>query len=375
MPAVVTPASKPRIVDDLIPIILESNGHWWPRDFQRLALVSASWVGPIRRRLYACPELRSFLACTLFARTISQNSHIRSLVHGINLRPASSERAALSEKDMASLRYILNLDRLDNLTIGGELAIQAERFLHMMSNTRSITSLHIDGSYLQQDDDSFDCKHPASLEWNDSIAFRFTRLRTLRLTNLQLALAEPSMPYVLHISSLIFHNVTIAFGSIQNLCNESWDSVRHLSIATRDTHASDDFVRELLECCENLETLRYEASCAGASGDLFGGEEIPVGSLRKLKFFDIDINPQTLVFLGQSCANLEYLSVLGRSVRLRAEDWIRFIGSGALPSLKVLRTAAGCYEPSSGFLRWSEDLREQLLSSCSTRSIDLCCSL
>lgn len=367
---------KPRIVDDLIPVILESNSHWWPRDFQRLALVSTGWIGPIRRRLYASPELRTFRACTLFARTITQNPHLRCLVRGIDLRPIapSDDRAVLTEEDMRSLRLVLNLDGVQSLTLGGELAAQAERFIYTMSNTRSLTSLHIDGSYLQQDDDSLACKQPASLEWNESIAFRFTKLRTLRLTNLQLALGEPSMPYALRINTLIFHNVTVAFGSIQSLCNESWDSVRSLSITTRDTQASDDFVRDLLECCEKLESLRYEACCAGAHGDLFE-EDLPITSLRKLRLFDVDINPQTLAILGQSCVNIERLSVLGRSVRLHARDWIGFVSSGALPSLKMLQTAAGCYDSASGFSRWSEDMQAQLSSSCATRSIQLCCGV
>ncbi|KAI0702489.1 hypothetical protein BC835DRAFT_75510 [Cytidiella melzeri] len=350
-----TSNDQPRIVNDLIPLILESNGHWWPRDFQRLALVSTGWVGPIRRRLYACPELRSFRACVQFARTLSQNQHLRSLVRGIDLRPAlpSNEGASLTEKDMTSLKFILNLDGLERLTIGGELAVQAERFIYMMSNTRSITSLHIDGSHIQHDDDSFACKQPASLEWNESIAFRFTRLRTL---------------------SLIFHNVTVALGSIQNLCNDSWESVKDLSITARGGEASDDFARDLLECCESIQSLHYEASSAGARGDLFD-DDLPIGSLRKLRLYDVDINPQSLSILGQTCRNLERLSVLGRSLRLCAQDWIEFIDSGALPSLKVLKTSAGCYEPAFGFSRWTEDVREQLSSSCATRNIDFCCDM
>jgi len=368
--------AKPRIVDDLISVILESNDHWWPRDFQRLALVSTGWVGPIRRRLYACPELRSFHACTSLARTISQNPHIRSLVRGVDLRPAlpSNERLSLSEKDMASLRFILSLDGLHSLTIGGELAVQAERFLHMMSNTRSITSLHVDGSYIQDHDGSLACRHPASLEWNEGIAFRFTRLRTLRLTNIQLTIAEPSIPYALRINTLIFDDVSLPFGSIQNLCHESWESVRNLTITTANTQNSDDFVRDLLECCENLESLRYEACCSGAHGDIFE-EDLPIASLRNLRLFDVDVNPQTLAVLNQTCRKLESLSVLGRSVRLTAQDWVTFIRSTALPSLRVLETAAGCYEPTTGFSRWPEDVHRQLASSCAARNINLSCGV
>ena len=119
------------MVDDLISVILESNDHWWPRDFQRLALVSPGWLGPIRRRLYACPTLRTFTACTLFVRTVTENPHILSLVQGINLSPVIPTGAlyAVTDKDMASLRLILSLKGLQNVTLGGELAIQAERFI------------------------------------------------------------------------------------------------------------------------------------------------------------------------------------------------------------------------------------------------------
>ncbi|KAI0348691.1 hypothetical protein BDW22DRAFT_1366651 [Trametopsis cervina] len=363
---------KPRIVDDLIPVILESSSHWWPRDFQRLALVSTAWVGPIRRRLYACPELRSFQACTLFARTISQNQHIRSLVRGVDLRPAvpPNERPALTERDMAGLRFILNLDGIESLTIGGELAVQAERFIQMMSNTRSLISLHVDGSYIQDQDDRYACTQPASLEWNESIAYRFTKLRTLRLTNLQLDVAEPSIPYALRINTLFLNDVTVPFGSIQNLCHESWQAVRNVIITTKSTESSDEFVRDLLECCENLESVRYEACCAGAHGDIFE-EDLPLTSLRKLSLFDIDVHPQTLAVIGRTCTKLERLSILGRSVRLTSQDWNTFISSGALPALKVLKTAAGSYQPASGFSRWSGTSQHQLVASCAARKIDL----
>lgn len=363
---------RPRIVDDLISVILESNEHWWPRDYQRLALVSTGWVGPIRRRLYACPQLRSFSACTLFARTVSANPHIRALVRGIDLRPMSpaEDRPTLSEKDMASLRFILSLDGFESVTIGGELAVQAERFLHMMSNTRSITSLHLDGSYIHDHDGGLSCRHPASLEWNESIVFRFTKLRTLRLTNLQLAVLEPAIPYSLRVSNLIFTDVIVSIGSVQNLCFESWDHVRNLSITAKNTQDSDDFVRDLLECCENLESLRYEACRSGAHGDIFE-EDLPLASLRKLRLFDIDINPQTLAMLSQTCHKLERLSVLGRKVRLTAQDWASFVGSGSLSSLTSLKTSAGTYEPSSGFARWSPDALQLLSSSCASRNVSL----
>lgn len=367
-------STKPRIVDDLISVILESNDHWWPRDYQRLAVVSRGWVGPIRRRLYACPQLRTFRACTLFARTLSENPYIRALVHGLDLRPVmrADDNPTLTEKDMASLRFILSLDGFKTVTIGGELAAQAERFLHMMPNTRSVTSLHVDGSDIEAHDGSLSCGPPASLEWNESIAFRFTKLRTLRLTNMQMTVLEPPMPYSLRISQLYFTDVTVCIGSIQNLCFESWDHVRSLHITASNTRDSDDFVRDLLECCESLESLHYEVTCSGAHGDIFE-EDLPLSSLRRLRLFDVDVNPQTLAILSQTCPNLERISVLGRKVRLTAQDWASLVNSGSLSSLKTLQTSAGTFEPSSGFLRWSPRALQSLASSCKSRNVSLTC--
>ncbi|PSR71343.1 hypothetical protein PHLCEN_2v12857 [Hermanssonia centrifuga] len=362
---------KPRMVDDLISVILECNDHWWPRDYQRLALVSSAWLGPIRRRLYACPSLRTFHACNLFVRTVANNPCILSLVQGVDLRPMIPfrDRYALTEKDMTSLRFILNLAGLQSLTLGGELAVQAERFIHMMTNARSITSLHIDGSYIQCND-TLDCRHPASLEWNETIAFRFTKLRSLRLTNLQLAISDPPLPYSLRIADIALNDVTVSVGSVHHLCHESWGSVRTLSVTSKNAQESDELVRDLMECCENLEVLHYEVCCAGAHGEIFE-EDIPLSRLRNLCLYDIDISPQTLVVLSQTCKALEHLSVLGRTVRLAATDWAGFVRSGALPSLQVLRTSMGTNSPLSGFTPWTTTMMTPVSDSCVARGITL----
>lgn len=358
-------------MDDLIPVILESNDHWWSRDFQRLALVSPSWLGLIRRRLYACPVLRTFRACNLFVRTVRDNPSILSLVKGLNLSPAipSESMHALMDMDMASLRSILNLEGLQTVTIGGELAVQAERFIQMMSNTRSITSLHIDGSYIQESD-TLCCRQPASLEWNENIAFRFTRLQRLKLTGVHLGISVPPLPYALRIFSIILDDVHISHGSLRDLCHESWGSVRNLAVLCKTTQSPDELVRELLECCENLETLQYESSAPGAHGDVFA-EDFPLPTLRDLRLYDVDVNPQALAMLSQTCRGLEQLSVLGRAIRLKPEEWADVLSSGALPSLHRLSVAAGANEPPEGFVPWAEAARKLVIDQCLSRKVML----
>ena len=87
-------------VHDLIPIIIESDDHWWPRDFQRLALISPAWLTPVRKRLYAAPSLWSFRTCKLFARTLRDNPTLLSYLRGLELRPTADGRRPLDEEEM-----------------------------------------------------------------------------------------------------------------------------------------------------------------------------------------------------------------------------------------------------------------------------------
>lgn len=365
---------SPRIVDDLIPVVLESDDHWWPRDLSRLALVSPAWVGPIRRRLYACPKLDSFHACTLFARTMFANPQLQALIRGIDLRPTLTQSVILTEADMTSVRFVLNLRGLQTVTLGGELAVRAERFIQMMGHTHSITSLHIDGSYVSQDNGDMACRCAASLDWDDSIAFRFARsLRTLRLTHLHLDVTPSDMPSPLRVQKLILEDVSMESGSIEDLSFGSWASLRHLSISSSSPQSVQDLALPLLECCEQLESLNYEACGVAADGELFEQDLPALSTIRDLRLFDVDINLQTLSFIARACCALVQLSVLGRAPQLNGQDWIELLQSGVLPSLCVLQTSSGHNQPPSGFRRWSEETCCQLKSACAARNISLLC--
>lgn len=363
---------KGRIVDDLIPIILESDGHWWQRDLHRLALTSSSWVGPTRRLLYACPKLDSFHACTLFVRTLSANSHLLPLLRGLDLRPTLSDSSAVTDEVMASLRFVLNIKGLLSVTLGGELGFRAERFIHMMANAHTVTSLHIDGTYISLSCERTTSPRSASLSWDDSIAFRFSRsLRTLRLTNINLSIADADIPYALRVRDLALEDVCIESGFIQDLLHESWGHVRHLRISSAITRSYEDIALPLLESCEHLESFCYEASSAGSDGALLE-EDLPgLSTLQTLRLYDIDLNPQSLNHLAQACRNLVRLSLLGRVIRLPAHEWVRLLRSGALPSLRVLEISSGSNRPPAGFIRWPPETCSELSSVCDTRGVSL----
>ncbi|KAI0757161.1 hypothetical protein C8Q80DRAFT_1132281 [Daedaleopsis nitida] len=364
-----TPA-PPVLVDDLIPIILESDDHWWPRDFQRLALISPSWVAPVRKRLYAHPSLRSFRACKLFARSLLENSELHPYLRGLELRPVADSRRVLDEQEMQSLRYILGLKGLRDITLGGDLAVSAERFLHFMVDTRAITTLHIDGFSFHGDHTPSPSYRLPSLEWDDVVAFRFPYLRSLTLSNVALTVYPPSMDRPGELSDLTLNNVEIVDGLLPDLCQGSWESLRALTVVGKSTVEMDEHIRSMLELCENLEELHYEAVDMSSHPSIFDDDEpIPCESLQKLCMSGFDANPQTLHVIAQACPKLVDVAVLGRMIRIRPEEWCMFINSGALPCLQRLVAPAGTNMPPFTF--WSSSQQDELQGACRSRKIVL----
>lgn len=79
----------------------------------------------------------------------SYSVYLRELIRGIIIRPSIGfdvDNAGLGIAEMSSLRYLLSPNRFRSLTLGGELAEQAERFLHCLSHPESVTYLYIDGT-------------------------------------------------------------------------------------------------------------------------------------------------------------------------------------------------------------------------------------
>jgi len=367
--------SPPRLIEDLVYLILGSDDHWWPRDLVRFAGVSSAWLAPVQNRLYGCPNLRSFRACGLLARTLTENPYLQSLLHGIDIRPSIGfdiDDGELSATEMASLRYILSLDGLGSLTLGGELAVQAERFLHSLTHPDAITELHIDGSTHSTGHSYFRCRKPASLEWDECMAFKFSNLRVLKLSNLEIDIIYPPIPYDLKVTHLYLDNIDITSGYLFHLFHKSWSSMRHLSVIARIASDFDKHLQLTLDCCgPSLEVLHYEVVDARSDYILFNDASTVLPSLRHLCLCGVDIYPHTLSVIQEVCRNLEELSVTGRIVRVSPIDWALFLSSGALPSLRHLSTPWGTFRPP--FVRWSQENSKSVLDASANRKIHLSC--
>ena len=362
------PSSPPRrFIADLIPTILESHDHWWPRDYLRLSLVSLEWVGPVRRRLYACPSVRSLEACYRLARSLRENPALCTLVRGLDLRPVHEQRTwPVCEKEMASLRYLLSLDGIKQLTLGGELAVQAGRFLHSLGHPETITELHIEGNL----SDENHCSRLASLEWDEVIAFKFPNLRKLRLSNMELDVIPPSIPYELGITELILENVDIVSGYLHHMLHQSWRFLDHLSVTTVAAEF-DPHMYLMLRCCApTLQTLTYQTwPDLLAENTIFshGPESYP--SLRRLYFVGVAVDYETLSLIGERCQSLEELSVQGRIIRVTPDEWTTFIRSSAPCSLRRLSAPGATWRPP--FEAWSHESGMALRKVCAERSVEL----
>ncbi|PIL32131.1 hypothetical protein GSI_06837 [Ganoderma sinense ZZ0214-1] len=360
----------PILVDDLIPIILESDDHWWPRDFQRLALISPAWLSPVRKRLYATPSLRSFRACSLFARALTENPTLLPYLRGLELRPVADGRRALGEEEMRSLRYILGLNGLQSITLGGDLAISAERFLHFMGHTSTVTTLHIDG-YVAPDERASSAVHRLpSLEWDDVIAFKFPCLRTLTLSNVALTIYPSASERRGTLSHLTLNNVDIIDGALPDLCQGASETLRVLKVVGTSTVDLDDNILSMLEVCRNLQELHYAAVDKYIHPSIFDSEETPTSpNLQALHVSGFDVNPQTLHAIAQAFPNLVDFAVLGRIIHVLPEQWKLFVQSGKLPRLRRLVTTAGTNAPPFTF--WSLDQIAPLQEACRSCGIDL----
>lgn len=363
--------SQPRLVDDLIPLILESHEHWWARDLRRLALISSAWIGPVRRRLYACPTLWTYTACVSLVRTLTESPRLLSLLWGIELRPMSEahHKYGVFEKELASIRMLLSLNGLRCLTLGGELAIGAERFLHALASPHTITNLCIDGS-IASSSGQYPCsgRKSASLEWDEAMACKFLRLRSLRLSNMELSIFYSPMPYP-RLTNLSLDNVDIVDGILSELCHGSWGTLRSMSVTTNCATNTDEHLRSMVACCRNLESLHYAVFEIITRDAIFVDDFPSCPSLLDLRLSGFMVNPHTLISIAESCRNLEQLSILGRLASVTPDDWTAFVVSNVLPNLQRLTTPSGTFHPP--FICWSKCTEENVRKHCASRNIML----
>ncbi|KAG6911810.1 hypothetical protein DXG01_000057 [Tephrocybe rancida] len=353
---------RSRFVEDLIYIVLESSDHWWPGDLVQLAQVSSAWLEPVRRRLFAMPSVHSFRASTRLARTLSSNPSLLSLVKGVELQPMPRGSAHITSQDRASLNFILAISGLQHITLGGLLSVKAERFLHRVADAHSVLSLHIDGRSMTHSLTPAECP---SLEWDESIAFHFCNMETLHLTNIELAISFPSIPYQLQLSELHLDHVTITRGYITHLLHET-PSLPRLRIRSIQASEVDEQVKCVLDSCA-VEMFEYEADVEGPfAHNIFDNNSSSLRILRLVSFhFDFD----TLNVIREHCQGLEVLIISGRKVSIPPCEWQTFIQRGHFANLRSLGLSWGTESHIHG--HWSRPAVEDLLRTATLHGIHI----
>jgi len=273
--------------------------------------------------------------------------------------------------DRAALRFILSLDRLKYVTLGGELAVKAERFLRILANSQAVIEMHIDGTMPNEGHNCIRARKPASLEWDDAIAFTFPNLRRLKLSHVELVIIYPSIPYQLHLTHLILDNVHIIGGYIHHLLNQSWASLHHLFVVAGSASEFDEHIKLMLDFCgPTLRNLHYEVRQEARSDErLFDEKTTPCPALRRLQLRGMEIDMDALDSIGQICQSVEELVISGRMVRVTPLEWVTFIHSGALPCLRRLGTPWGTNNPP--FTHWSKATVKPVEEACFVRNIEL----
>ncbi|KAG6842493.1 hypothetical protein C0991_000019 [Blastosporella zonata] len=338
------------------------SDHWWPGDLVQLAQVSSAWLGPVRKRLFATPSLHSFRACTRLARSLSTNPSLLSLVKGVELRPMPGADRHVSPQDRASLNFLLSIEGLLHITLGGLMSVKAERFLHRVTDPYSIINLHIDGSCMAH---SLSPADYPSLEWDESLAFQFCSLKTLHLTTIELAISSPSIPYQLQLSQLHLDHVTITRGYIAQLLHQT-PSLPCLRITTAQASEFDEQVRCVLDSCA-VEALEFEADEEGLL--IHSILDNNSSSLRSLCLVNVHVDLDTVNLIGEQCRHLKNLFISGQMITVLPHEWTSFIKKGSLPCLRNLGLVLGAKSRSSA--RWSSSAIDELINAATLNGIQV----
>ncbi|KAF9480043.1 hypothetical protein BDN70DRAFT_878073 [Pholiota conissans] len=352
-------------VDDLIPLILDAHHHWWPRDLAALTLVSASWLYYARKRLYAHPIIPSFPAAVLLTRSLKENPSLAPLITGISLRPTAGDASVRHQSAFAeqrAIRHLLQLEGLRSLTLGGELAVNADVFLKFILYPDELQEIHIDGSLLEER-----LTHCPCLEWDEVLAFAFPELRRLRLTQIDVEIMLPHPSYSSSITSLVVENVHIIYGHLSHLI-QGTKALDRLHITTTDAGVMDEEIRLVLASCA-VDCLHYDMRKDSNINQFFVDAPDGLVSLRCLHLDGHFVDAGVLMGVASMCRNVVELVVSGRGVRVSAEEWVHFVKSEGMNSLRRLGLPWGTNNPP--FTTWPVAEVDAIRTACASRKTPL----
>lgn len=352
---------RSEFVDDLIPLILDAYDHWWPCHLAKFALVSPTWLFYTQRRLYSHPDIHTFSAARRLEATLADNPYLASLVKAISLQPAwyggRGHARALSSAAKV-IRSLVGLDGLRRISFGGYVADNAAIFLRLIANPDLIEELHICGH------ESF--ASSTVFEWDESFTFGFPNLKKLRLSYMELCVMPPSVPYPAPFTHVILENVDFKQGNILQLLNGT-TSLDCLHVTSSACSVGEPRLVLLSGCA--LGCLHFESNYP-VRRDLFQDLDARHGeAVRCLHLDGCFLDMGILAGWSEIFGNLEELGVSGRYVRVLSKEWVQFINSGALPSLRQLFLPFGRNSPP--FVAWTTAEKEEIRAACGSKGIDL----
>ncbi|OCB87123.1 hypothetical protein A7U60_g5858 [Sanghuangporus baumii] len=341
---------------DVVENILDSYDHWWPRDFCRLALVSSVWLQPVRKHLYACPDLSSYRSCHLLARTLQENRDVIPLVRGLDIRPESPSSWRHDEEGehirgvCPGAPRLLALVNLERLTLSGDLAFSAHHYLRMITSPQSLKSLSIVCRAPQK---------PLSVQkqtfaWDGELALRFHMLQTLTLDGLLLDVDD--MHYDSEIASDRDASAAVRGCTLKELRLRqvdftdnsgwlcallggpgSWCQLRSFTFTTQlcSWRNLNNFFSVLACVHDSLEQLSFYTRAidlAAAAEDEFGDMR-PLHRLRSLKTCYHLLLSENFFLVS---ANVETLEVVGVFELFHMLDWADYIRCNRFPNLRSL---------------------------------------
>lgn len=263
-----------------------------------------------------------------------------------------------------AVRTLLALEGLKSLVLGGELAIDARRFLGFVTATDTLTYLHVDGTSL-----CGSLSSRGSLEWSEDFRFKFPRLKKLAFTNLEMDIDPIITSQSVQMDELVFDNVSVIDGSISYLVPEG-SVIERLYINASSACEHDEHIRTILHS-SCIRTLEYEVQKSSPSdgsflepeGELEGGAL----GLRRLEMRGLSVDNGVLDAVQRCCPDIEELAVFGRSTRLTPEDWVRCLVSGGLSSLRCLALTRGTNHPP--YRAWCAKAVDGLTEATRARSV------
>ena len=342
-------------IDDLIPLILDADDHWWQNHLAALAIVSQGWLYYVRKRLYACPDIRTMGAAQKLADTLEGNEYLGSLVRGISLQLGmrNTPMSRLGE-GMKAIRTLLGLEGLRTITVGSEI----NRCLGLIGNPEEVEELGIRGQR--------GLGWPRTVEWDERLRLGFPRLKKMELRGVDLDVMWPSGRHPASFTELILEDVDIIGGRLTQMLNGA-QRLKCLHISGSDMMNEEEELKEVLGSCA-VECLHYEVRKIGGRWNPFSDLGLKGGrTVRCLHLEGHLLDRGILDTLREVFCNVEELVVRGRTVNILAQEWAEVLSSGGLPSLERIGLPWGTNGPP--FAKWNKTEEDAIRVECAKRKL------